>query len=315
MAKALQKNVHILMQSTPGTPAVSQNPLSGFEDWESFMEKRYPDPLPEHSGPLANQNTLQKREGYRDYRAEARAGVKEFYHQNHRMQTVEFVRKKQAEFSPLNRGQMSVWEAIEKLDTIVDDSDPDTENSQLMHAMQSGEAAREAGMAPWFILTCFIHDLGKILCCHQEPQWSVVGDTFPVGCRFSDKIVFSEFFSENPDSQDPRYNTPHGIYSPSCGLDKVLMSWGHDEYLYYVMRPYLPLESHYIIRYHSFYPLHRENEYLWMLNDQDRAMLKWVKAFNPFDLYSKGDRVPNVKELTPYYRDLVAEYLPEKLNW
>ena len=170
-------------------------------------------------------------------------------------------------------------------------------------------------MPSWFVLTCFIHDLGKILCCHGEPQWAVVGDTFPVGCRFSDKIVFSEFFAENPDSADPRYNTEHGIYTPGCGLDKVLMSWGHDEYLYYVMRPYLPIESHYIIRYHSFYPLHREGEYQWMMNDQDRAMLKWIKAFNPFDLYSKKDDMPDVQELTPYYRDLVKEYLPEKLRW
>jgi inositol oxygenase len=39
--------------------------------------------------------------------------------------------------------------------------------------------------------------------------------------------------------------------------------------------------------------LHREHEHLWMLNNQDRRMLKWVKAFNPFDLYSKGDAKPH----------------------
>ena len=39
----------------------------------------------------------------------------------------------------------------------------------------------------WFHLTGFIHDLGKLLLLPQFgalPQWAVVGDTFPVGCRF-----------------------------------------------------------------------------------------------------------------------------------
>ncbi|KAJ8967679.1 hypothetical protein NQ317_006441 [Molorchus minor] len=27
-------------------------------------------------------------------------------------------------------------------------------------------------------------------------------------------------------------NTKYGIYKPNCGLDNLIMSWGHDEYLY-----------------------------------------------------------------------------------
>ena len=47
----------------------------------------------------------------------------------------------------------------------------------------------------------------------------MVGDTFPVGCAFSDKVVFPEFFAENPDKQTPEYQTACGIYSEGCGLD------------------------------------------------------------------------------------------------
>jgi len=37
-------------------------------------------------------------------------------------------------------------------------------------------------------------------------QWSVVGDTFPVGCRPSDHVVFGpESFAENPDFTDAVY--------------------------------------------------------------------------------------------------------------
>ena len=51
------------------------------------------------------------------------------------------------------------------------------------------------------------------------------------------------------------------------------------------------------------------------LNETDQAMLKWVRAFNRYDLYSKGAPRPNVEELMPYYKDLVQEFLPEPLKW
>jgi len=64
----------------------------------------------------------------------------------------------------------------------------------------------------------------------------VFTDTFPVGCMFSPSIVFPEFFKNNPDYTNPKYNTLYGIYEPNCGLDNVLMSYGHDEYLYQVVK-------------------------------------------------------------------------------
>src|SRR5689334_615114 len=33
-----------------------------------------------------------------------------------------------------------------------------------------------------FVLAGFVHDMGKVLCLWDEPQYAVVGDTFPVGC-------------------------------------------------------------------------------------------------------------------------------------
>ena len=69
----------------------------------------------------------------------------------------------------------------------------------------------------------------KVLCFFGEPQWSVVGDTFPLGCKFSEKCVYSEFFKDNPDAQIEEYASELGIYEEGCGLDKVWMSYGHDE--------------------------------------------------------------------------------------
>jgi inositol oxygenase len=280
------------------------HPLTHLDDWEESLTARY-----------GRQAGAKPRGAFRDYRAEARPSVKEFYRLNHRYQTLEFVLAKKREFLPLARREMGIWEAMEFLNTLVDDSDPDTDLSQIEHLMQAAEAIRADGHPRWFILTGLIHDLGKILCLFGEPQWAVVGDTFPVGCRFSDRIVFSEFFADNPDAANPAFQTECGIYDAGCGLDRVHLSWGHDEYLYHVTKQYLPEPAQYMIRYHSFYPAHREGAYDFLMNDRDREMFRWVRAFNPYDLYSKAAARPDVTTLRPFYEDLIAEFFPAKVAW
>ena len=181
--------------------------------------------------------------------------------------------------------------------------------------MQTAETIRADGHEDWFVLTGLIHDLGKVLCLFGEPQWAVVGDTFPVGCAFSDRIVYPEFFGDNPDRGDPRLQSPCGIYSEGCGLDDVHLSWGHDEYLYHVVKDYLPEPALYMIRYHSFYAWHREGEYGHLLDEHDRRMLGWVQKFNPYDLYSKSPERPDWAKLRPYYTAVIDKYLPGKLRW
>ncbi len=275
------------------------------DNWEETLAARYPAPVADAKSKAA----------YRDYRAEARPSVKEFYRLNHTQQTFDFVNQKRGEYLPKQKRRMGIWEAMEFLNTLVDDSDPDTDLSQIEHLMQTAEAIRRDGHPRWFILTGLIHDLGKILCLFGEPQWAVVGDTFPVGCAHSDKIVFAEFFEGNPDAANPRYQTSCGVYVPNCGLGKVNLSWGHDEYLYHVVKDYLPEPALYMIRYHSFYPWHKEEQYEHLTDAHDREMLKWVRAFNPYDLYSKTAVRPDVAALTPYYQELIGEFFPAQIDW
>ena len=280
--------------------------FSDLEAWEEDLLKRYP----QEEKPSSDK----KAEDFRNYQ-DADTGVREFYRTNHRQQTVDFVRSKEAEYSQKCHRSMGIWEAMEYLNQLVDDSDPDTSLTQIEHLLQTSEAIRKDDRPDWFILAGLIHDLGKVLCLYGEPQWAVVGDTFPVGCAFSDKIVYPEYFEENPDKSDPRYSTRFGIYEEGIGLDRVHLSWGHDEYLYRVVRDFLPEEALYMIRYHSFYAAHRENDYEYLMNDRDREMFGWVREFNPYDLYSKSDRAPDVEELKPYYMDLIGRYFPEKIDW
>ena len=241
--------------------------------------------------------------------------VAEFYRLNHKYQTLAFASAKIEQYGALNLTRMGIWEACELLNTLVDDSYPDTSLTQIQHLLQTAEAIRHAGHPRWFQLTGLIHDLGKILCLHGEPQWAVVGDTFPLGCAFSSSIVYADFFAQNPDQMNPDYQSRLGVYAPGCGLDKVTMSFGHDEYLYRVTRDYLPREAQYIIRYHSFYSAHSAGAYDYLMNDEDREMFRWVKMFQPFDLYSKGHEPPQVEKLKTYYQTLIGEYFPTTIQW
>lgn len=282
-------------------------PLANLDEWEQDVLKRYPDP----STIAQNKTTAE----FRNYTEPPRDTVKEFYRLNHTYQTYDFVQQKRADFLAFDKKEMPIWKAFDFLNELVDDSDPDTDLDQMQHLLQTSEAIRKDGHPDWMVLVGLIHDMGKVLCLFGEPQWAVVGDTFPVGCAYSSKIVYPEFFENNPDFHNKAYNTKYGVYAPNCGLKNVTMSWGHDEYVYHMMKDYIPEEGLYMLRYHSFYAQHRENAYDHLMDAHDHEMFKWVNLFNPYDLYSKNPDQKSWEELKPYYEALVAKYLPATLRF
>ncbi|KAK2934141.1 hypothetical protein FoTM2_005386 [Fusarium oxysporum f. sp. vasinfectum] len=242
---------------------------------------------------------------FRQY-ADATDRVKNFYREQHHKQTVAYNLAARNRFYNASRprAEMTIWEAMEKLNTLVDESDPDTSLSQIQHLLQSAEAIRRDGKPRWMQLTGLIHDLGKLMLFFPELETQ---DHLP-----------QTFAEGNPDAINPDFNTKYGIYSPNCGLDNVMLSWGHDEYLYHVVKDQstLPDEALAMIRYHSFYPWHREGAYRHLMCDKDHEMLKAVNAFNPYDLYSKSDGVPDAEKLKPYYMELISEYFPNPvIKW
>lgn len=242
------------------------------------------------------------------------------YNLMHTNQTVDFVKRKLAEWTGCTHTQMGMMEAVMSLDQLVDESDPDVDFPNSFHAFQTAEGIRQVHPDKgWFQLVGLIHDVGKIMALWDEPQWAVVGDTFPVGCRFQNSIVFREnTFTHNPDERNPLYNTEYGIYKPNCGLEHISMSWGHDEYLYRVMKfnnCSIPDEGMYMIRFHSFYPWHSHSNYMNLCNDKDLEMLPWVQEFNKFDLYTKTTELPDIEKLKPYYQSLIDEYCPGVLKF
>src|SRR5260221_220661 len=186
---------------------VPDAPLKNLDMWEEDLLQRYPDP----EAIVKEKST----ENYRNYEKPERDSVREFYRLNHKYQTYDFVMKKETEFLSFTKKEMPVWEAFNFLNELIDDSDPDTDLDQFQHLLQTSEAIRRDGHPDWMVAVGLMHDMGKVLCLFGEPQWAVVGDTFPVGCAFSDKIVYPEFFSEKAQ--------PTGKVSPTtahCGSPK-----------------------------------------------------------------------------------------------
>ena len=165
-----------------GTTA--EQPLKNIEEWDDFVAGRYKEGREESE--------------FRNYDEQANPGVAEFYRLNHANQTLAFVLEKEKEFGALKRGKKSIWEAADYLNTLIDDSDPDTDLSQIEHLMQTAEAIRKDGHPRWFVLTGFLHDLGKVLCLYGESQWAVVGELFPSDAPIRTRSSFPATSSRTP---------------------------------------------------------------------------------------------------------------------
>ena len=266
-------------------------------------------------------------------------------------QTIDYVTKMKNKYNNLNI-KTNIWMIINALENIHDESDPDNDLPQIVHAYQTSKSAKKFTSSDyqikdlfssqewqnlphkqqaeyqnqtlasfyqmdldWFPLLGFIHDLGKILLLPefgQLPQWSVVGDTFPVGEPLCQNFVFyQKMYHVNNSSINGE--TQH--YQNNCGFDKVNFSFGHDEFLANVLEKNntrLPPEAIYIIRYHSFYSWHTpRNEiqgYTHLANELDWKMLPLLKAFQKSDLYSKTRNLPSNEEINSIFKKSFDKY-------
>lgn len=285
-----------------GCASSSEVSLEEFHDW------------------TANLHTNAFGDSFRNYEDSCRQEVvKRTYYTMHSKQTVDFVREQHRNWLELSKGEFTIMEMIDLLDNLVDESDPDNDLPNSIHDFQTAERIRQVWPDhDWFHLVGLLHDIGKVLALPQVAgdsalqQWAVVGDTFVVGCAPEDGCVFGlDSFKDNPDVTHHIYGTKYGIYKPHCGISNLLMSFGHDEYMYWVLKKNgctIPEEGLNMIRFHSFYPWHDQRCYTHLEAPEDALTLKWVKEFNKFDLYSKGDAMPDVQALKPYYQSLLDKY-------
>src|ERR1700712_5349704 len=117
--------------------SLTDTPLKDMDEWDEFLVGRY------QEGKTEDQ--------FRQYDANANPGVAEFYRLNHQYQTLDYVLRKEKQYFGLEKGETSIWEAAEFLNTLVDDSDPDTDLTQIEHLLQTSEAIRRDGHPRWFV--------------------------------------------------------------------------------------------------------------------------------------------------------------------
>lgn len=68
------------------------------------------------------------------------------------------VKKMRAKYAKLDKAEMSIWQCCELLNDVVDDSDPDLDEPQIQHLLQSAEAIRkDYPDEDWLHLTALIH--------------------------------------------------------------------------------------------------------------------------------------------------------------
>lgn len=269
-----------------------------------------------------------------------------------------YVLKMKKYYSEINFIRCSIWDMINKLEHICDESDPDNDLPQIVHVYQTALSIEQKFIKnntiinipiknlftnshwiqlpekyknmynttlsdfyksitdwEWFPVIGLIHDLGKILLSKEFgglPQWSVVGDTFPIGEKLSTNYPFyNKNYHKN--NIDLNINT----YQKKCGFENVLFSWGHDEYFASVLdkknNTQLPDEAIYIIRFHSFYSWHSPRNgnigYIKLADNKDWYMLPLLKAFQKSDLYSKSSNIPIIETIKDKYNKTIHQYI------
>ena len=272
-------------------------------------------------------------------------------------QTLDYVISMKKKYSSFPNKKINIWDTINNLNSIIDESDPDSDLPQIIHAYQTAESLNKKYLTSknnlrdlpiyelfnkdewdnlpnnikinyeqninsfyhnihdwdWLPLIGFIHDLGKVLLLedfNKLPQWSVVGDTFPLGQKLDSSYVFYDknYHLENKDLLE---NT----LKPNIGFENIYMSWGHDEYLANILEKNstnFPPEAIYIIRFHSFYSWHSPRNgirgYTQIANEKDWYMLPLLKLFQKSDLYSKTTNVPDTNTIKNKYDLLINKY-------
>lgn len=239
---------------------------------------------------------------------------------------------------------MPLWTVFDLYNDIVDESDPDTDMPQYVHAWQTAESLYDRYVKDnkieqikiadivgskynveyvhelypqivnwdWLPLIGLIHDMGKIMVLPEYgglEQWQVVGDTFPLGVPYSDACIFhgKGWHKNNKD-------LCKNIYDNNCGFDNVVFSWGHDEFMASILENSgLCEEAIYLVRYHSFYPWHDKRGYKYLASEYDWKMLPLLKLFQKSDLYSKTRNIPKIEDVKGKYNELVKKYNLENL--
>jgi inositol oxygenase len=267
---------------------------------------------------------------------------------NRARQTVDFADKqKRKMLSSSPRRFLRVWDALSLLKSLRLSSE--SQESVFENSLAVAELCRKQfPEARWLHLAGLLSNLGHVTVMKEfgsKPLWKVVGEAFPVGCKFSEDISYSHFFSSNPDRRKKVFKSLVGLYKRGCGLDKLRMSWGHSEYLCTVLEHHmakggntstststsatststdkpsknkgLPKQAMFLLRYQKFYSLLLPGQhYHDFMTLEDEQNLQFLIEFNRIQFEASTSKPLRQDQVDmEYYKNLVEEYFPEPVGF
>jgi hypothetical protein len=138
------------------------------------------------------------------------------------------------------------------------------------------------GLAEEWLMLGLVHDLGKIMLLIDEDPANVV-------C---------------PNQLISRRNE-------STGLENLIFSWNHDEYIYLKLGHFFRPELANILRYHSI----RYEPHLDLLTETDKTWISdYLLKFRFYDLTSKSLYFHPRKSLRDY-RQTIDKFFPNKIGF
>lgn len=126
------------------------NFLHLLKEWEEDLLNRYTAP-----GSIVNEG--EATEKYRNYQTSTKNPVKNFYRLNYVNQIYDFVLQRKEKFLKFEQEEMSVWDAFEFLNKLVDNSDPDIDLAQLQHLLETPQAIRADAHPDWIVFTGLVY--------------------------------------------------------------------------------------------------------------------------------------------------------------
>eukprot|EP00127_Corallochytrium_limacisporum_P000114 Clim_evm21s4 gene=Clim_evmTU21s4 len=166
-----------------------------------------------------------------------------------------------------------------------------------------------------------ICNMGRLLLLWGEPDWVIVGETYPVGCRFQEQIAFYDFLRGNPDFANVEYGTYYGVYQPNCGFDAVVMCWSDCEYLYSCLSASatcnLSDTALAALRLQDFHSWIVHGAYHHLAAEPDFAVVGVVDKLHQIKATASEASVESVDEteLLKYATCLIDEFCPGKVDW
>jgi predicted HD phosphohydrolase len=205
-------------------------------------------------------------------------------HARHRSQTVEDVNALNAKYLAADAfpEPLPVWDAVERLRLVSDPTDRELrEVTQWTHTLQVVEGMERDGVRDDLLyVAAWVHDLGKLLLLTSEDPANVVCDNYVVAG------------------------------SARCGMDNCVVNWNHDEYVYLKLRPLLPPDILWLVRYHSV-SVQACKDYF---SDTDRALAARL-LFN-FRKYDKGTKSLTHQPVVDLdrHRRLLEKFFPDPIR-